>query len=64
MTKRLGEAVSNTDQGFCTPSDFKGEEVIRVVIGNFHTTNKHVLTYFNKIVAEAEAIFLSTQEEI
>jgi glutamate/tyrosine decarboxylase-like PLP-dependent enzyme len=64
LTHQLGLAVKNIDEGFCSPSSFQDEEVIRVVIGNFHTTNEHILTYFNKIVAEAEQLVANSHQTL
>jgi aromatic-L-amino-acid/L-tryptophan decarboxylase len=54
LTKSVAVNIKNIREGFCTPTDFRGTYVIRIVIGNFHTTDAHVEAYINRIIAEAK----------
>jgi DNA-directed RNA polymerase subunit beta len=38
LTKEAALATKNIVEGFTTPTEFKGTYVLRIVIGNFHTT--------------------------
>jgi aromatic-L-amino-acid decarboxylase len=53
LTKAVAAKTKNIREGFCTPTDFRGTYVIRIVIGNFHTTDAHVDAYINCIISEA-----------
>lgn len=50
LTKSVAARIKNISEGFCTPAEFQGDYNLRIVVGNFHTTQDHINTYFNKIV--------------
>ena len=45
--------MKNIKEGFCSPGQFQGNYVIRIVIGNFHSTQEHIDNYINKIIEVA-----------
>lgn len=49
----MAEKVKNIKEGFCSPGQFQGNYVIRIVIGNFHSTQEHIDNYINKIIEVA-----------
>lgn len=53
LTKKVAERVKNIKEGFCSPGQFQSNYVIRIVIGNFHSTQEHIDTYINKIIEVA-----------
>lgn len=42
LTKKLGLAIKDTEEGYCTPAAYKGNEVIRLVVCNPNTTAEHL----------------------
>lgn len=53
ISKQVTGKISNIKEGFSSPGTFKGNHVVRISIGNFHTTKEHIKTYFDTIVAAA-----------
>lgn len=49
LTKRVIDRVKNIDEGFMSPGFFKGSHLLRIVIGNYHSDMKTVMTYYEKI---------------
>ena len=49
----MAEKVKNIKEGFCSPGQFQNNYVIRIVIGNFHSTQEHIDNYINKIIEVA-----------
>ena len=49
LTKRVIDSVKNIDEGFMSPGFFKGTHLLRIVIGNYHSDMKTVMTYYEKI---------------
>jgi hypothetical protein len=54
ISKKVTAKICNIKEGFSTPGSFKGNNVVRISIGNFHTTKQHIKTYFGTIVAAAK----------
>jgi glutamate/tyrosine decarboxylase-like PLP-dependent enzyme len=55
LTKAVNAKISNIKEGFSSPGEFQGLNVVRIVVGHFHTTEEHIRAYF-------EAIFKVTRE--
>lgn len=53
LTKSVAAKVKNSREGYCSPAEFKGTYVIRIVVGNFHSTDDHVEAYIKRIIQEA-----------
>lgn len=53
ISKKVTGKINNIKEGFSSPGSFKGNHVVRISIGNFHTTKEHIKTYFDTIVTAA-----------
>lgn len=49
LTKRVTDRVKNVDEGFMSPGHFKDVWLLRIVIGNYHSDMKTIMTYYEKI---------------
>ena len=50
----MAAKIKNAVEGFCTPAEYKGDYVIRIVVGNFHSEYEHINNYLDKIIEEAK----------
>jgi glutamate/tyrosine decarboxylase-like PLP-dependent enzyme len=53
LTKSVAAKIKNIKEGFCSPAEFQGDYVLRIVVGNFHTTEEHVSAYIGRIIEVA-----------
>jgi hypothetical protein len=53
LTKSVALKIKNIKEGYCSPGEFKGTYTIRIVVGNFHTSDQQVQDYIARIVHEA-----------
>lgn len=56
LTREVANLIKNSNEGFSSPSEFQGNFVIRIVIGNFHTSQEHIDRYFKFIVSTTERL--------
>lgn len=52
LTRAVAAKIKNIKEGFCSPTEFQGVYVIRIVVGNFHTEKDHIDAYIKAIVGE------------
>ena len=50
LTKAISAKVANIVEGFSTPGSFQDREMIRIVVGQFHTTKEQLKAYFDAIM--------------
>lgn len=54
LTLELGEIIKDLEEGYATPASFKGDGIMRIVVGNPNTREDHLTAYWNKVVEITE----------
>jgi len=54
LTKELAQRINDQEEGYFTPSTYKDQNIIRIVVGNPNTREDHLDAYWQKILQVTE----------